>query len=260
VTTGSQGETMAALFRMATDEHRHIKLKPTDTVIISAKAIPGNEASVSKLMNHLIKGGCTVHYQDVPDIHVSGHAAQEEQKLMLRLIQPKFFLPVHGEYNHITRHAKTAVDCGVDERNIVLMSDGDQVEISTKYLKKVKTVKTGKIYIDNQNNTAIANDVVIDRQKLAEDGIINIVAQVSQANQKIIGKPVVTSYGLVADREIKKFTGDISAMIETMLTAMKPEALNDHKAIENEIRNMVKRHVIKIKKRYPLIIPTIFIM
>jgi len=260
VTTGSQGETMAALFRMATDEHRHIKLKPTDTVIISAKAIPGNEASVSKLMNHLIKGGCTVHYQDVPDIHVSGHAAQEEQKLMLRLIQPKFFLPVHGEYNHITRHAKTAVDCGVDERNIVLMSDGDQVEISTKYLKKVKTVKTGKIYIDNQNNTAIANDVVIDRQKLAEDGIINIVAQISQANQKIIGKPVVTSYGLVADREIKKFTGDISAMIETMLTAMKPEALNDHKAIENEIRNMVKRHVIKIKKRYPLIIPTIFIM
>jgi ribonuclease J len=260
VTTGSQGETMAALFRMATDEHRHIKLKPTDTVIISAKAIPGNEASVSKLMNHLIKGGCTVHYQDVPDIHVSGHAAQEEQKLMLRLIQPKFFLPVHGEYNHISRHAKTAVDCGVDERNIVLMSDGDQVEISTKYLKKVKTVKTGKIYIDNQNNTAIANDVVIDRQKLAEDGIINIVAQISQANQKIIGKPVVTSYGLVADREIKKFTGDISAMIETMLTAMKPEALNDHKAIENEIRNMVKRHVIKIKKRYPLIIPTIFIM
>ncbi len=260
VTTGSQGETMAALFRMATDEHRHIKLKPTDTVIISAKAIPGNEASVSKLMNHLIKGGCTVHYQDVPDIHVSGHAAQEEQKLILRLIQPKFFLPVHGEYNHITRHAKTAVDCGVDERNIVLMSDGDQVEISTKYLKKVKTVKTGKIYIDNQNNTAIANDVVIDRQKLAEDGIINIVAQISQANQKIVGKPVVTSYGLVADREIKKFTGDISAMIETMLTAMKPEALNDHKAIENEIRNMVKRHVIKIKKRYPLIIPTIFIM
>ncbi len=260
VTTGSQGETMAALFRMATDEHRHIKLKPTDTVIISAKAIPGNEASVSKLMNHLIKGGCTVHYQDVPDIHVSGHAAQEEQKLMLRLIQPKFFLPVHGEYNHITKHAKTAVECGVDERNIVLMSDGDQVEISTKYLKKVKTVKTGKIYIDNQNNTAIANDVVLDRQKLAEDGIINIVAQISQANQKIVGKPVVTSYGLVADREIKKFTGDISAMIETMLTAMKPEALNDHKAIENEIRNMVKRHVIKIKKRYPLIIPTIFIM
>ncbi|MBN2767825.1 MAG: ribonuclease J [Campylobacterales bacterium] len=260
VTTGSQGETMAALFRMATDEHRHIKLKPSDTVIISAKAIPGNESSVSKLMNHLMKGGCNVLYQDVPDIHVSGHAGQEEQKLMLRLIQPKFFLPVHGEYNHIAKHAKTAVSCGVDERNIVLMSDGDQVEISAKYLKKVKTVKTGKIYIDNQNNTAIANDVVLDRQKLAEDGIINIVAQVSQENQKLIGKPVVMSYGLVADREIKKFTNDISAMIETMLSAMKPEALKEHKAVENEIRNMVKRHVIKIKKRYPLIIPTIFIV
>ena len=260
VTTGSQGETMAALFRMATDEHRHIKLKPTDTIIISAKAIPGNESSVSKLMNHLMKGGCNVLHQETPDIHVSGHAGQEEQKLMLRLIQPKFFLPVHGEYNHIVKHAQTAVSCGVDERNIVLMSDGDQVEISTKYLKKVKTVKTGKIYIDNQNNTAISNDVVLDRQKLAEDGIINIVAQISQADQKLVGKPVVTSYGLVADREIKKFTNDIAAMIETMLTAMKPEALKEHKAIESEIRNMVKRHVIKIKKKYPLIIPTIFII
>ena len=125
VTTGSQGETMAALSRMATDEHRHIKLKPTDTVIISASAIPGNEASVSKLMNLLLKAGVTVRYKEFSDIHVSGHASQEEQKLILRLVQPKFFLPVHGEYNHIAAHAKTAAGCGVDERNILLMSDGD---------------------------------------------------------------------------------------------------------------------------------------
>ncbi|HSR73938.1 MAG TPA: ribonuclease J, partial [Sulfurovum sp.] len=182
VTTGSQGETMAALNRMATDEHRHIKLKPSDTVIISASAIPGNEGSVSKLMNQLMKAGVTVRYKEFGDIHVSGHAAQEEQKLILRLIQPKFFLPVHGEYNHIAKHAQTAVECGVDERNILLMSDGDQVEITTKYLKKVKTVKSGKTYIDNQNNMTIENDVVLDRQKLAEDGIINIVAQIAQSN------------------------------------------------------------------------------
>lgn len=260
VTTGSQGETMAALNRMATDEHRHIKLKPSDTVIISASAIPGNEASVSGLMNKLIKAGVTVRYKEFGDIHVSGHAAQEEQKLILRLIQPKFFLPVHGEYNHIAKHAKTAVECGVDERNILLMSDGDQVEITTKYLKKVKTVKSGKTYIDNQNNMTIENDVVLDRQKLAEDGIVNVVAQISQSNQKVVGKPVVTSHGLVPDKEDKKFAKEIEVLLETMMLNMKPEALKNHRDVENEIRNVVRKHVVRTKKRYPLIIPTIFIM
>jgi ribonuclease J len=260
VTTGSQGETMAALNRMATDEHRHIKLKPSDTVIISASAIPGNEASVSGLMNKLIKAGVTVRYKEFGDIHVSGHAAQEEQKLILRLIQPKFFLPVHGEYNHIAKHAKTAVECGVDERNILLMSDGDQVEITTKYLKKVKTVKSGKTYIDNQNNMTIENDVVLDRQKLAEDGIVNVVAQISQSNQKVVGKPVVTSHGLVPDKEDKKFAKEIEVLLETMLLNMKPEALKNHKDIENDIRSVVRKHVVRTTKRYPLIIPTIFIV
>jgi len=260
VTTGSQGETMAALNRMATDEHRHIKLKPTDTVIISASAIPGNEASVSGLMNKLMKAGVTVRYKEFGDIHVSGHAAQEEQKLILRLIQPKFFLPVHGEYNHISQHAKTAVACGVDERNILLMSDGDQVEITPKYLKKVKTVKSGKTYIDNQNNMTIENDIVLDRQKLAEDGIVNVVAQISQSNQKVIGKPVVTSHGLVAAKDDKKFAKEIEVLLETMLLNMKPEALKNHRDIENDIRSVVRKHVVRTKKRYPLIIPTIFIV
>jgi len=260
VTTGSQGETMAALNRMATDEHRHIKLKPSDTVIISASAIPGNEASVSKLMNLLMKAGVTVRYKEFSDIHVSGHAAQEEQKLIIRLVQPKFFLPVHGEYNHIARHAKTAVECGVDERNILLMSDGDQVEITPKYLKKVKTVKTGKTYIDNQNNMTIENDVVLDRQKLAEDGIVTIVAQISQANGKMVGKPVVHTHGLVPDKEDKKFAKEIEHLLETMLLNMKEGAMKDHTIIENELRNAVRKHVIRTKKRYPLIIPTVFIV
>ena len=260
VTTGSQGETMAALNRMATDEHRHIKLKPSDTVIISASAIPGNEASVSSLMNKLMKAGVTVRYKEFGDIHVSGHAGQEEQKLILRLIQPKFFLPVHGEYNHIAQHAKTAVDCGVDERNILLMSDGDQIELTPKYLKKVKTVKSGKTYIDNQNNMTIENDVVLDRQKLAEDGIVNVVAQISQTNQKVVGKPVVTSHGLVPDKEDKKFSKEIEVLLETMLLNMKPEALKNHRDVENDIRNVIRKHVIRTKKRYPLIIPTIFVI
>ncbi|MCB4764381.1 MAG: ribonuclease J [Sulfurovum sp.] len=260
VTTGSQGETMAALNRMAMDEHRHIKLKPSDTIIISASAIPGNEASVSKLMNLLMKAGVTVRYKEFSDIHVSGHAAQEEQKLIIRLVQPKFFLPVHGEYNHIAKHARTAVSCGVDERNILLMNDGDQVEITPKYLKKVKTVKTGKTYIDNQNNTTIENDVVLDRQKLAEDGIVTIVAQISQSSGKMVGKPIVYTHGLVPDKEDKKFAKEIEHIIETMLLNMKEGSMKDHTYIENEIRNIVRKHVVRIKKRYPLIIPTIFVI
>jgi ribonuclease J len=152
VTTGSQGETMSALYRMATDEHKYIKIKPTDQVIISSKAIPGNETSVSTILNFLLKSGANVAHQDFSEIHVSGHAAQEEQKLMLRLIKPKFFLPVHGEYNHIVKHKETAMSCGIDERNIYLMSDGDQVEVCQRHIKRVKTVKTGKVFIDNQIN------------------------------------------------------------------------------------------------------------
>ncbi|PKN13959.1 MAG: ribonuclease J, partial [Deltaproteobacteria bacterium HGW-Deltaproteobacteria-24] len=164
VTTGSQGEAMSALYRMSIHEHRHIKIKEGDQIILSARAIPGNESSVSTIINHLLKAGAKVAYQDFSEIHVSGHAAQEEQKLMLRLIKPKFFLPVHGEYNHALKHSQTAIDCGVLERNIYVMSDGEQIEVTPKYLKKVKTVKTGKVYIDNQLNHKISDDVVIDRQ------------------------------------------------------------------------------------------------
>ncbi len=260
VTTGSQGETMSALFRMATDEHRHIKIKPSDTIIISAKAIPGNEASVSRIMNHLVRAGATVAYQDFSEIHVSGHAAQEEQKLMLRLTQPKFFLPVHGEYNHIARHAKTAVSCGVDERNILLMSDGDQVELTPRYLKKVKTIKTGKTYIDNQANIEIENDIVLDRQKLATEGIIMIVAQIDQNTHKLVGHPRVSSFGIVADKEDKRFAKEIEAIIETYMAHQKEAEKLDTRMIENDIRQAVRKHVLRKMKRYPLIVPTIYVV
>ena len=260
VTTGSQGESMAALNRMATNEHRHIKLKSTDTVIISASAIPGNEASVSKLMNQLMKVGVTVRYKEFLDIHVSGHAAQEEQKLIIRLVQPKFFLPVHGEYNHISRHAKTAISCGIDERNILLMSDGDQVELTAKYLKKLKTIKSGKTYIDNQNNMRIEDDVVLHRQKLAEDGLINIAIQIAQSDQTIVGKPVVTTYGIIAEKESKKFIKEIEDVISKMIDHANKEVLKEHKSIENEVRTVVRKHIVRSKKKYPLIIPSVFIV
>ncbi len=260
VTTGSQGETMAALSRMATDEHRHIKLKPTDTVIISASAIPGNEASVSKLMNLLLKSGVTVRYKEFSDIHVSGHASQEEQKLIIRLAQPKFFLPVHGEYNHIAAHAKTAISCGVDERNILLMSDGDQVEITPKYIKKVKTVKTGKRFIDNQSNKEVYSDVVHDRQKLATEGIVNIVIQVDAQEAKLASKPIVMAHGLVASKDSEKFAKKISDLIEMHLSATSVEKSVNPKVIEDDVRNIVRKYIIKEYKSYPFIIPTVFMV
>jgi ribonuclease J len=258
VTTGSQGEPMSALFRMATDEHRHIKLKPSDIVVLSAKAIPGNEGSVSKVINHIQKAGAEVAYQEFSEIHVSGHGAQEEQKLLLRLCQPKFFLPVHGEYNHINRHAQTAVECGIDKRNIFLMSDGDQMEISPKYLKKVKTVKTGKVYIDNQVNQKIENDVIVDRQKLANEGIVNIILQINEQDNKLAQKPIITTYGLIGKKQQMQFQKDIEKTIESIMLKFASGATK--KVIEDNVRTAVRKQIVKSHKRYPLIVPTIFMV
>jgi len=260
VTTGSQGETMAALSRMANEEHRHIKLKPSDTIIISAHAIPGNEGSVSALMNRLVKAGVTVRYKDFENIHVSGHASQEEQKLILRLVQPKFFLPVHGEYNHIYKHSQTAIACGVDSRNILLMSDGDQVEITTKYLKKVKTVKSGKSFIDNQNNKEIQHDVIEDRQKLSADGIVNIALQVNKSTKKMMGKPVISTHGLVPNKEDKRFAHEIENIIETFLINAEEKQVASPKAIQDELRSIIRKYIVRTKRCYPVIIPVVFMV
>ncbi|WP_170018683.1 ribonuclease J [Campylobacter sp. RM16190] len=260
VTTGSQGETMSALYRMATDEHKYIKIKPTDQIIISSKAIPGNEGSVSTVLNFLIKSGASVAYQDFSEIHVSGHAAQEEQKLMIRLTKPKFFLPVHGEYNHIAKHKETAISCGVDERNIYLMSDGDQVEICQKYMKRAKTVKTGKVFIDNQINKQISDDVVIDRQNLAEAGVVMIIAQISRHSQKLINKPRVVSYGLVADKQDAEFSKEMEEVLVQFLSNVKEELLKDSRMLESQVRQVIRKHIFRKVKKYPTIVPIIYLM
>ncbi|EAH6766286.1 ribonuclease J [Campylobacter jejuni] len=260
VTTGSQGETMSALYRMATDEHKFIKIKPTDQVIISAKAIPGNEASVSAVLDYLLKAEAKVAYQEFSEIHVSGHASIEEQKLMLTLTKPKFFLPVHGEYNHITKHKETAMKCGIPERNIYLMSDGDQVELCQKYVKRIKTVKTGKVFVDNQINKQIADDVVIDRQKLADSGIVVIIAQIDKATKTLINKPRVFSYGLVADKHDHAFSKDMAEVLGQFFINVKDEVLNDPRFLENQIRQVLRKHIFRKIKKYPTIVPTIFVM
>ncbi|EOZ7186143.1 ribonuclease J [Campylobacter coli] len=260
VTTGSQGETMSALYRMATDEHKFIKIKPSDQIIISAKAIPGNEASVSAVLDYLLKAGAKVAYQEFSEIHVSGHASIEEQKLMLTLVKPKFFLPVHGEYNHINKHKETAIKCGIPEKNIYLMSDGDQVELCQKYIKRVKTVKTGKVFVDNQINKQIADDVVIDRQKLADSGIVVIIAQIDKATKTLINKPRVFSYGLVADKQDHAFSKEMAEVLGQFFVNVKDEVLNDPRFLENQIRQVLRKHIFRKIKKYPTIVPTIFVM
>ncbi|QKF80691.1 ribonuclease J [Halarcobacter ebronensis] len=259
VTTGSQGESMSALYRMSIHEHRHIKIKPGDQIILSAKAIPGNEASVSSIINHLLKAGAEVAYQDFSEIHVSGHAAQEEQKLMIRLVKPKFFMPIHGEYNHAIKHAKTGIDCGVLERNVYIMSDGEQIEVTPKYLKKVKTVKSGKVYIDNQLNHKISDDIVLDRQTMANEGVVIIVAQINANDRTLADRPRVTSFGLVPDKQDKYFSKEIEDLLVTFLKNAKDGIFHNTKIFEEETRKVVRKHCIRKYKKYPMIVPTIFV-
>ncbi len=258
VTTGSQGEPNSALYRMSIGEHRHIKIKPTDLIVLSSRAIPGNEGSISGMLNHLQRAGAKV--ANDRDLHVSGHASIEEQKLLLRLANPKFFLPVHGEYNHIMKHKDTGMSCGIPERNILLMTDGDCIEVGPKFMRKVKSVKTGKTYIDNQNNHQIEDDIVIDRQKMANDGIVMIVAQVSEADSHLISKPRVTSFGLVADKQDKAFAKEMEDVLEHFMVNLKTGHIENPKAMENDLRQVVRKHIYRKMKKYPLIVPNVFVM
>ena len=257
VTTGSQGEPSSALFRMSIGEHRHVKIKPNDLIVLSSRAIPGNEGSISGMLNHLQRAGAKIASER--DIHVSGHASIEEQKLMLRLVNPKFFLPVHGEYNHVMRHKETGMICGVPERNIYIMNDGDTVEIAPKYMRKVKSVRTGKTYIDNQNNHKIDDDIVIDRQKLASDGVVMIVAQVDGQHTKMLSKPLVTTFGLVADKQDKHFANEMEGILESFLINIKDGLIENPKALENDLRQVIRKHIYRKMKKYPLIVPHVFI-
>ena len=257
ITTGSQGEQNSALFRTAIVEHLHIKIKPGDLVILSSRAIPGNEAGISEMTNHLEKAGARIARDR--DLHVSGHGGIEEQKLLLRLAKPKFFMPIHGEYNHVMRQKETAMQCGIPERNILLMGDGDCIEVTPKYMRKAKSVKSGKTYIDNQNNHMIADDVVVDRQKMANDGMIMIIAQVSKGDQKLIAKPRVTSFGIVPDKQDRAFATEMEDILEHFLVNLKPGLIENAKAMENDLRAVVRKHIYRKMKKYPLIVPNVFV-
>lgn len=259
VTTGSQGEQQSALYKMSVNEHRHIHIKPSDMIVISARAIPGNEGSISTVVNQLIKGGAKVAYHEFSDIHVSGHAAQDEQKMLIRLVKPKFFIPVHGEYQHLLKHKETATHCGVPERNVTIIEDGEQIEISHRGVRKVRSVKYGKTYIDNQVNREVDSGVVFDRQNLSKEGIVMLILQIDSSNRQIIGKPKVVSYGLVSQRKEQQFAKDIDGVIAAYMTTVKDEELTNTRALENGIKQALKKHLFRVFKRYPIIVPNILL-
>ena len=256
VTTGSQGEPMSALFRMATDEHRQIKLKPTDDVVISAKAIPGNEASVSSVINHILKAGARVIYQDYTDIHVSGHASAEEQKLMLRLCKPKFFMPIHGEFNHITQHKKTGLACGILEKNTYLMSDGEIIEVCPKYIKKVGTVRSGKNFINNNTNSLIDNNIVHDRYSIAQEGIVIVSMAIDKNRLKLVSKVKVNSRGIINTTDFRGVSGDIEFAVKNVINSKAEN--KSSKPLEQDIRQATKRIIVKKYKKYPIIDVSLF--
>jgi len=179
---------------------------------------------------------------------------------MLRLVKPKFFLPVHGEYNHAVKHGQTGIDCGVLERNVYIMSDGEQVEISPKYLKKVRSIKTGKVYIDNQLNHKIADDVILDRQTMAKEGVIMIVAQINENDRTLATKTKVTSFGLVSAKQDKAFSKEIEDLLTIFLENVKPGLLKNNRILEDELRKVVRKHCIRKYKKYPMIVPTLFVL
>ena len=251
ITTGSQGENMSALYRISIGEHKQIKLQPEDGIILSSKPIPGNEGGVSKLINNILKVGAKVIHNEYSDIHTSGHASSEEQKLLLRLCKPKFFLPVHGEYNHIKRHRDTAIDCGVLEKNIVLMEDGDVIEVHPKYMKKVSSVKSGKSFIDNTINKKVDNTTLHDRQRLSSDGIVTITGQIDK-NQKSLISHRINVIGLLNDAEHSTLNKDLAQLVNGYLKIQTKE-LKEGKALESDVKHIIKKHIFKLYKKYPII-------
>lgn len=197
ITTGSQGEPMSALSRMAAGEHRKVKIKTGDTVVISASPIPGNEKFVSRVINQLFAKGAEVIYSSIQDVHVSGHACQEELKLMHALVNPKFFIPVHGEYRHLKQHAELAIKLGLPQSNIVIANIGDVIEVTQDSIKKTETVVSGQVFIDGLGIGDIGNIVLRDRKHLSQDGILTVVVAIEKQTGSVAAGPDIISRGFV---------------------------------------------------------------
>lgn len=254
ITTGSQGESMAALSRMAYDMHRKISIKPGDTVIFSSNPIPGNEKAVSKVINELSMKGADVIFQDA---HVSGHACQEEIKLIYSLVRPKYAIPVHGEYRHLKAQAGIAGNLGISKENIFILSSGDVLELDDKQAKVVDKVQTGAILVDGLGVGDVGNIVLRDRQHLAEDGILIVVLTLEKYSNQLLAGPDIVSRGFVYVRESEILMEEARRVVEESLDHCSDKNITDWGKIKSSIKDSLSDYLWKKTKRNPMILPII---
>ena len=257
ITTGSQGETMSALTRMAAGEHKKVVITPNDMVIISATPIPGNEKLVSNVINDLMQIGAEVIYSALENVHVSGHACQEEQKLIIALAKPKFFIPVHGEYRQLRAHAETAKEMGVPAENIFILENGKTLELNKKEAKITTSVPSGKILVDGLGVGDVGNIVLRDRQHLSQDGLIVIVMTMDGSTGEIVSGPDVVSRGFVYVRESETLMDDVKKVIREEVRIFEEEGVRDWSTIKSTLKDDLRDYIFQRTKRNPMILPII---
>ena len=257
ITTGSQGETMSALTRMAAGEHKKIEITPNDLIIISANPIPGNEKSVSKVIDDLLQIGADVVYNALADIHVSGHACQEEQKLIFALTKPKYFIPVHGEYRQLMAHAETAIKMGVAPENIFMNTNGRIIELNENEAKQTGSVPCGKVLVDGYGVGDVGNVVLRDRQHLSQDGLIVIVMTMDSSTGEIVAGPDVISRGFVYVKESENLMDDVKKYIREEVEMLESKGVRDWATIKSTLKDHIRDYIFQKTKRNPMILPII---
>ena len=257
ITTGSQGEPMSALARMATSEHRKVNIVSGDTIIISATPIPGNEKLVSRVIDQLFKKGAEVVYGSSEAVHVSGHACQEELKLMQTLVRPKYFIPVHGEYRHLKQHGELATSIGVPKSNILIPEIGDVIEVTRNSIKKSGSVISGQIFVDGLGVGDVGNIVIRDRKHLSQDGILTVVVTLSKENKAIIAGPDIISRGFVYVRESEKLMDEARDIVRNVFAKCEEQKITDWSTLKSTVRDELKSFLYEKTKRKPMILPII---
>jgi len=257
ISTGSQGEPMAALTRMASNEHRRLAIDPGDTVIISANPIPGNERSIGRTINQLFKQGANVIYHSVSGVHVSGHASQEELKLMLALVRPRFFVPIHGEHRMLIAHARIAQDLGIPEEHVVIPELGDRIEISRDKIRKGAPVPAGQILVDGLGVGDVGNIVLRDRQQLSKDGILIVVIGLDKQKGQVVAGPDIVSRGFVYVRESEKLIEEARTLVSGTLSQIALDQVTEWNTIKVEVREALQRYLYEKTKRRPVILPIV---
>lgn len=257
ITTGSQGETMSALTRMATGEHKKVTITSNDLVIISASPIPGNEKLVSKVIDDLMKIGAEVVYSTLEDVHVSGHACQEEQKLMLALVRPKYFIPVHGEYRQLIAHIETAKKMGIEPENTFILTNGRILEMNENEAKLTGSVPSGKILVDGLGVGDVGNIVLRDRQHLSQDGLIVIVLTMDGATGEVVAGPDVISRGFVYVRESENLMDSVKMVIRDEIAKCEEKHIKEWSVIKSNLKDNLRDYIYQKTKRNPMILPII---